>query len=151
MKNWAVALSGSLVRAMARVPRWFDRPLPASFLIGCLVSFSRMLGLSRPPAISIRTPAAVPLPDRTPMRAIATAGLVVLLLAAAAAAQYDPPPAKTPDKETLAAIAERTARLGNGLTTLQRQGVRDPVLADIEVYHKAAEWTSRHNEFYSDH
>ena len=36
MKNWAVALSGSEVRAMARVPRTFDRPLPDSFLIGSL-------------------------------------------------------------------------------------------------------------------
>ena len=36
MKNWAVALFGSLVRAMARVPRSLDRPLPDSFLIGGL-------------------------------------------------------------------------------------------------------------------
>ena len=34
MKNWAVALFGSPVRAMARVPRWFSTRLSASFWIG---------------------------------------------------------------------------------------------------------------------
>ena len=41
MKNWAVALSGSLVRAMAMVPRTLERPFFASFLMGSWVFFSR--------------------------------------------------------------------------------------------------------------
>ena len=51
MKNWAVALSGTWVRAIARVPRSFFSPLSASFLIGGRVGFSFMLTLMPPPWI----------------------------------------------------------------------------------------------------
>src|SRR5262250_940545 len=69
---------------------------------------------------------------------------------AAPAQNYDPPNAKPPDKATQEAIASRSRQLGQMLTVMQRQGVRDPVFADVEIYHKAADWIVRHNEFYSD-
>jgi predicted esterase len=70
------------------------------------------------------------------------------LAAAGSALQYAPPPALTPDPPALAAIKERTEKLEHALGQLRRLGVRDPYLADIEVYHKAATWIVRHGEFY---
>lgn len=67
-----------------------------------------------------------------------------------APAQYEPPNAKPPDKATQEAIVAKVRQLGQALSVMQRQGVRDPVFADVEIYHKAADWTVRHNEFYSD-
>ena len=51
MKNCAVALSTTFVRAIASVPRAFLRPLPASFLIGARVGFCVMSGVKPPPWI----------------------------------------------------------------------------------------------------
>src|SRR5712691_9934549 len=75
----------------------------------------------------------------------------ILLVSFVAPAQnFDPPKAKVPDKEAMDAIGTKTRQLGQLLVVMQRQGVRDPVLADVEIYHKAAEWIVRHNEFYTD-
>ena len=49
MKNWEVALCGSLVRAMASVPRVFFKPLSASFWTGALVGFCVMSEVKPPP------------------------------------------------------------------------------------------------------
>jgi hypothetical protein len=56
MKNCEVALSGALVRAIERVQRRFDRPLPSSSTIGGLVGlgvFKAVLltlkGVAKPP------------------------------------------------------------------------------------------------------
>ncbi|MFL5339976.1 MAG: hypothetical protein ACJ8F7_07485 [Gemmataceae bacterium] len=85
------------------------------------------------------------------MRTLAAVGWIVLVSAGGAAGQnYDPPKAKTPDKETLGAIAQKTARLGNAVAVMQRQGIRDPVLADVEIYHKAGEWMARHGEYFTE-
>jgi predicted esterase len=62
--------------------------------------------------------------------------------------QYAPPPSNKPDRDTLQAIADKTAKLGKVLASLRQQGVRDPLLADVEVYHKAAVWIVRHDEFF---
>ena len=51
MKNWAVALFGSLVRAMEMVPRSLDRPVAASFWIGARVGFCFMSAVKPPPWI----------------------------------------------------------------------------------------------------
>ena len=51
MKNCADAECGSMVRAIARVPVLFDRPLLASFLIGARVAFCFMPGSKPPPWI----------------------------------------------------------------------------------------------------
>src|SRR6516164_7811211 len=61
---------------------------------------------------------------------------------------YAPPPAKPPDEATLKAIADKTTKLGALLSSLRRQDVRDPYLSDVEIYHKAALWIARHNEYY---
>jgi hypothetical protein len=53
-----------------------------------------------------------------------------------------------PDQATLQAIEDRISKLGVLVNALRRQDVRDPVLADVEIYHKAALWIVRHNEFY---
>ena len=49
MKNWAVALWGSLVRAMATVYLSFFRPFLASFSMGAWVSFCFMSAVMPPP------------------------------------------------------------------------------------------------------
>ncbi|MNU07701.1 hypothetical protein D3C72_2534140 [compost metagenome] len=51
MKNWAVAESGTLVRAIAMVPRSFFRPFWASSGIGGRVGFSFMSAVKPPPWI----------------------------------------------------------------------------------------------------
>jgi pimeloyl-ACP methyl ester carboxylesterase len=61
---------------------------------------------------------------------------------------YEPPPVKSPDESTVNAINAKTAKLDQALAALRMQGVKDPVLAEIEIYHKAATWIVRHNEFY---
>src|SRR5262245_51413940 len=77
---------------------------------------------------------------------------VVLLLPAAGlllAQNFAPPPAQTPTEAQLKQIAERSDKLGHRLLALRRQDVRDPQLAEVEIFHKAAEWIMRHNEFYT--
>jgi predicted esterase len=83
-----------------------------------------------------------------PRRSLAVLTSVLITAAAAGQGNYTPPPTQPPDEATRKAILEGTRRLQEAVVVLQRQGVRDPVLADIEIYHKAAEWLVRHNEFY---
>src|SRR5262245_29269391 len=61
---------------------------------------------------------------------------------------YAPPPVKPPDEATLTAIKAKKDFLAKRLETLRQQGVRDPALAEVEIYKKAADWIVRHNEFY---
>src|SRR5262249_50230463 len=78
-----------------------------------------------------------------------SAGAIVLVTAAGVVAQeYAPPPSQTPPEATLDALAAKLTKLGQALESLRRQSVRDPMLAEVEVYHKAATWIVRHNEFY---
>src|SRR5262245_59978476 len=75
--------------------------------------------------------------------------LMILLATGLFGAQtYAPPPASPPDEATLKAIADTTNRLRQTIDSLRRQGVRDPYLADVEIFHKAATWIVRHQEFY---
>src|SRR5262249_36631614 len=74
--------------------------------------------------------------------------LSVLVLPAALALSAHPPKATTPPAETLKAIEVRTDKLASALDGLRRKGIGDPFLADVEIYHKAAVWIARHNEFY---
>jgi dienelactone hydrolase len=71
-----------------------------------------------------------------------------LSLGLLAAQNYAPPPPSMPDKVTLDAIADKTEKLGQTIDSLRRKGVRDPYLAEAEIFHKAAVWIVRHNEFY---
>lgn len=72
---------------------------------------------------------------------LAVAGLVV-------AQDFAPPPSQALDEATLNAIAAKLTKLGQALESLRRQGVRDPILAEVEIYHKTATWIVRHNEFF---
>lgn len=64
------------------------------------------------------------------------------------AAQYAPPPAVKPSEEVLKKIDALAGKLDDALKLLRREQVQEPILTDIEVYHKAAAWIMRHNEFY---
>lgn len=83
-------------------------------------------------------------------RAGVAASLVCLatVFALSALCQYDPPPVQNLQAEMLKAIKERTEQLGKELTRLRTLGVKDPFLADVEIFHKAALWIVNHNEFY---
>jgi predicted esterase len=82
--------------------------------------------------------------------------LVVALAAFAAALgllaaqSYAPPPVTEPDDATKKEIVARAERLDQRLGQLERRGLRDPVLADVAVYAKAARSVVRHNEFYNE-
>jgi ubiquinone/menaquinone biosynthesis C-methylase UbiE/predicted esterase len=85
------------------------------------------------------------------MRTVQT-GLVTALLAGglalAQAPNYAPPPPNAPDAATREAIARQSRQLEVALADLRRRGVTDPVLAEVEVYLKAADWIVRFNEFF---
>jgi dienelactone hydrolase len=72
--------------------------------------------------------------------------LLIAVLIAASSALSVAPKAKAkarpspPSRDTLATIAKRTDKLSNAVAQLRKQGVRDPVLADVEIYLKAARW-----------
>src|SRR4051794_14596781 len=70
------------------------------------------------------------------------------LLAAQPALTFPPPKVVAPDKDTRETIEARTDQPAAAVDRLRKLGVRDPALADIEVYLKAARWISEHNEFY---
>jgi dienelactone hydrolase len=62
---------------------------------------------------------------------------------------FAPPPPVKPAEDKLKIIRARADKLERTLSFLrQRQGVNDLVLAEAEVFLKAAEWTVRHNEFF---
>jgi hypothetical protein len=85
------------------------------------------------------------------MRWLALVPAVVVLSAILAAGQafnFAPPKVVPPDKDTQETIDDRTEKLTARVTSLRRLGVRDPGLADVEVFLKAARWIVKHNEFY---
>ena len=67
----------------------------------------------------------------------------------AALGQYAPPPTVPQEDATLKLIASRTDELGKAITRLRSLGVKDPFLADVEIYHKAGVWMLRHGEYYN--
>lgn len=76
--------------------------------------------------------------------------LLSTLLAAQPALTFPPPKVNPPDKETRETIDERTKQLAARIARLRQLGARDPALADIEIYLKAAQSIVRNNEFYHD-
>jgi dienelactone hydrolase len=93
--------------------------------------------------------------------ALATGGVNALgavplsgLTPAARRAQQPPvlkfprPKITAPDEKTAETISARTEKLGKAIERLVKLGVRDPALADVEVYLKAAQWIVKHGEFY---
>jgi hypothetical protein len=81
------------------------------------------------------------------MRLFAVA-LVTALVPGSLFAQFAAPKSNPPDEPTRKAILAKTEKLGKELTELRRLNVRDPILAEVEIFHKAAVWIVRHNEFY---
>jgi pimeloyl-ACP methyl ester carboxylesterase len=76
-------------------------------------------------------------------------GILVLVAGAPLAAQdFSPPPSRPPDAAALKAIAAKTARLEKVLAALRKQGLRDPQLAELQVFLTAAQRVVRHNEFF---
>jgi dienelactone hydrolase len=83
------------------------------------------------------------------MRTVAVLGLASLLAASLVLAQnFAPPPSKSPKKAVLAAIDAKIAKLSQALTSLRKQKVRDPWLAEVDIYLKAAQWIREEDEFY---
>ena len=83
-----------------------------------------------------------------PLRSAIIALSVIFAFSLASAQDYAPPSSLVPDGAALKAIAEKTRKLGQIIESLRRQGVRDPYLAEVEIFHKAATWIVRHQEFY---
>src|SRR5438132_854594 len=83
-----------------------------------------------------------------PSRFVMAVVVIALTVGLIPAQNYAPPPSKPPDEATLRIIGEKTLKLHELVTSLRRQNVRDPYLADVEIYHKAAAWIVRHSEFY---
>jgi dienelactone hydrolase len=63
-------------------------------------------------------------------------------------AQYEPPASKPPDAAVLKAIAAKKEKLESTVALLRKQLLRDPGLAEVDIFIKAATWIVRHNEFY---
>jgi pimeloyl-ACP methyl ester carboxylesterase len=77
-------------------------------------------------------------------------GILSLLLALGQAArgQYAPPAPMPPDDATRKQIESRTDELRKVVERMRAAGVKDPFLADIEIYQRAAEMILKHGEFY---
>jgi pimeloyl-ACP methyl ester carboxylesterase len=82
------------------------------------------------------------------MRTLPSILTTALVVASATAQNYAPPPNQPPDAATLKSIVDKTEKLNKALVSLRRQGVKEPLFADVDIYHKAAVWIVRHHEFY---
>jgi dienelactone hydrolase len=74
--------------------------------------------------------------------------LLTALLPAQPVLTFPPPEVTPPDKATLQTIQARTEKLTAALERLRKLGVRDPSLADVEIYLKAVQWIAKHNEYF---
>ena len=74
--------------------------------------------------------------------------LLSALLPSQPALTFPPPKVEAPDKATLQTIETRTEKLADAVERLRLANVRDPGLADIEIYLKAAKWIVKHDEFF---
>jgi len=78
---------------------------------------------------------------------------VVLTSAAIAgvlsAQDFTPPPPFPPAAAVLKEIAVKTEQLGSAIAELRKQGLRDPDLADVAIYHRAARMIVAHGEFFT--
>jgi predicted esterase len=65
------------------------------------------------------------------------------------AQDFSPPPVQKPTESVLKEINDKEARLRQRIAALRRGGaVKDFLLIEAEVYHKAVTWMLRHKEFY---
>jgi dienelactone hydrolase len=84
----------------------------------------------------------------TPVRFIALPCLLIASIAISATQDFAPPPAGLPRADALKEITTKTDRLGKAIASLRKQGVRDPGLADVEIFHQAAVAIVEHQEFF---
>ncbi|MEO8050515.1 MAG: prolyl oligopeptidase family serine peptidase [Acidobacteriota bacterium] len=61
------------------------------------------------------------------------------------------PPAERfpPTPEQAAEIARKMAQLQDSLASLKQKGALDESLAEVEIFHKAAEWIGRYHEYFT--
>ncbi len=74
--------------------------------------------------------------------------LTVLTLASLPAQDFKAPANNPPDEKTRQLLADKAHELGQLIVDLRRKGLGDPVLAEVEIFHKAAVWIMRHSEFF---
>src|SRR5688572_6225200 len=67
----------------------------------------------------------------------------------ASAQDFDAPPPFPLSAEARLEIESKTAKLGEAIGELRKQGLRDAELADVAVYHRAARMIVAHNEFFN--
>ncbi len=75
-------------------------------------------------------------------------GVTMALAQAPPASSFAPPKSEPPPGAVLKEIGERKEKLAAALEAMRRQGITDPFRAEVEIFHKAADWIVRHNEFY---
>src|SRR5690242_10678356 len=78
-------------------------------------------------------------------------GLAIGVLAlplAAPAQRADKSKVIPPAEATRTALAEKSERLTAAVAGLRLGGRADDVVAEVEIYAKAAAWVTRHNEFF---
>jgi pimeloyl-ACP methyl ester carboxylesterase len=63
-------------------------------------------------------------------------------------AQNPPSSQFPPSPEQAAEIRSKTAELEERLSSLRGKQVPDEAVAEVEIFHKAAEWIERHDEYY---
>jgi predicted esterase len=85
---------------------------------------------------------------RVAIRVLLAIAVLLTAWTPARAQNYAPPASRLPDEPTLRAIEEKTHQLSDRVDALRRSGVRDPQLAEIQIFHKAATWIRQQNEFY---
>ncbi len=76
--------------------------------------------------------------------------LLILTTTFVQAQDFKSPAVKAPATETLKAIAEKSDKLAKMVNVLTNLKVRDPGLADVEVYLEAARKIVEHNEFFQE-
>lgn len=80
---------------------------------------------------------------------VAVVGAVLCMAVPCLFAQnFAPPAAQKVDEADLKTISQKIERLDKAISLLRRLKVRDPWLADIEIYHQAAKNIVQHNEFF---
>jgi pimeloyl-ACP methyl ester carboxylesterase len=81
-------------------------------------------------------------------KSLLPAAVWLLVSALVLAQNFAPPPAKPPKDEVQKKIADSMNKLNKAIRSLDRQKIRDPWLAEVEIYYKAASWLVKHKEFY---
>jgi pimeloyl-ACP methyl ester carboxylesterase len=83
-----------------------------------------------------------------PRRFVISCLLTAFVLPVVFAQKFAPPEPVKPTDEQLRVMRSRYNKLDSLISSMKRQGVRDPYMADIEIFAKATEWIVRHGEFY---